>query len=43
LKDGQEGGEKEKIGIGTLRRGPRSVEEKCVGTLRTGRRRVERE
>jgi hypothetical protein len=34
---------KKEIGIGTLRRGPGSIEEKCVGTWRTGRRRGERE
>jgi hypothetical protein len=34
---------KERIGIGTLRRGPGSIEEKCVGTWRTGRRRGEKE
>ncbi len=34
---------KKEIGKGILRRGPRSIEEKCVGTWRTGRRRGERE
>jgi hypothetical protein len=34
---------KERIGIGILRRGPGSIEEKCIGTWRTGRRSGESE